>query len=159
MAQGVTHLGLAVKFGQDRGEVDCAPHVVTQSESALAAVEGEIPIVEAVLCEQGAGERAGGVQVHRVSLPCGRPAAGTSLEPLPDQQVRVVRYRRKRVNERWVTDKREAGRTYAWRQLGVPSNFAGVFGPDTRLATTLEKHTTKVSSSDHQGLGRRTPDA
>lgn len=51
-----------------------------------------------------------------------------TLEPLPGDHVRVVKYRRKRVGERWVTDKREAGRSYTWRQLGLAGSFADVFG-------------------------------
>jgi len=70
MEQGVTHLCLAVEFGQDRREEDRAPRVITQPEGALAAVEGEVPVVEVVLGEQGAGKRTGGIQVHRVSLSC-----------------------------------------------------------------------------------------
>ena len=61
VAQGVPHLGSAVEFGQDGGEEDRAPHVITQPEGALAAVEGKAPVAETVLGEQGAGERAGGV--------------------------------------------------------------------------------------------------
>lgn len=53
MAQGVAHLGFPVEFGQDRGEEDRAPRVVAQPEGALAAVEGEAPVVETV--EVGAG--------------------------------------------------------------------------------------------------------
>lgn len=51
-----------------------------------------------------------------------------TLEPLPGEHVRVARYRRKRVGERWVTDPHEAGRTYAWRQLGLPGGCGRVFG-------------------------------
>ena len=52
----------------------------------------------------------------------------TTLEPLPGKRVRVVRYRRKRVGECWITDKHEAGQTCAWRQLGLPRGFKRVFG-------------------------------
>ena len=59
-------------------------------------------------------------------------ASGTvlelTLEPLPGDHVKVVKYRRKRVGERWVTDKREAGRTYVWRQLGLEGSFESTFG-------------------------------
>ena len=51
-----------------------------------------------------------------------------TLEPLPGEFVRVVRYHRKRVGERWRTEPREAGRTYAWQQLGLEGRFADVFG-------------------------------
>ena len=51
-----------------------------------------------------------------------------TLEPLLGDHVRVVKYRRKRVGERWVTDKHEAGRTYAWRQLGLEGSFENMFG-------------------------------
>lgn len=54
-----------------------------------------------------------------------------TLEPLPGQRVRVVSYRRKRPGERWLTDKTEAGRTYAWTQLGLPTSFECVFGTRT----------------------------
>lgn len=54
-----------------------------------------------------------------------------TLEPLPGERVRVVRYRRKRPGERWVTDKREAGRTCAWRQLGLEGSFEDLFGSET----------------------------
>lgn len=78
--QCVTHLGLAVELSQDRGKEDGAPRVVTQPEGTLAAVERECPVVKVVLLEQGVGERTGGIQVHRVSLSCGRLPAGASLE-------------------------------------------------------------------------------
>lgn len=51
-----------------------------------------------------------------------------TLEPLPGEHVRVVKYRRKRAGERWVMGKREAGRTYAWQQFGLEGSFEGVFG-------------------------------
>ena len=51
-----------------------------------------------------------------------------TLEPLPGGHVKVIKYRRKRVGERWVTDKHEAGRTYAWRQLGLEGSFESLFG-------------------------------
>lgn len=50
-----------------------------------------------------------------------------TLEPLPGEQVRVVRYRRKRTDERWVTDKYGARRVYSWAQLGLAGGFASVF--------------------------------
>ncbi len=51
-----------------------------------------------------------------------------TLEPLPGGHVRVIEYRRKRIGKRWVTDEHEAGRTYAWRQLGLEESFESVFG-------------------------------
>ncbi len=59
-------------------------------------------------------------------------ASGTvlelTLEPLPGEQVRVVRYRRKRLGERWMTDEHEAGRVYSWALLGLGEGFERVFG-------------------------------
>ena len=51
-----------------------------------------------------------------------------TLEPLPGECVRVLAYRRKRVDERWVSVAEEVGRQVAWRQLGLELSFSYVFG-------------------------------
>ena len=51
-----------------------------------------------------------------------------TLEPLADEYVRVLAYRRKRVGERWVNVAEEAGRKVSWRQLGLAVAFKDVFG-------------------------------
>ncbi len=99
VAQGITHLGLAIEFGQDRGEEDRTPRVVAQPEGALAAVEGQGPIVEVVLSNQRAGERTGSVQVHASAYRAGVPnfsvlvgvvIAGTGSPSASKPTVRIV---------------------------------------------------------------------
>lgn len=51
-----------------------------------------------------------------------------TLEPLPGERVRVIKYRRKMKGERWVTVRGEQGRTIAWQQLGLSVSFESVFG-------------------------------
>jgi hypothetical protein len=68
MEQGVSHLGFAVEFHERSREVDGALAKVTETESAPSPVEGEGPVVEPMLAEQGPGKSVGIGKYHRTSL-------------------------------------------------------------------------------------------
>lgn len=61
-----------------------------------------------------------------------------TLEPLPDNRVRVIEYRRKRDNDhRWSRNKEQEGAVYDYDQLGLEPSFEDLF-PQAELFTAAD---------------------